>query len=76
MKCLFLFSALNTTDLVKFRSFPPHTDIFYFFFPFLFLPFYHFSNEDVLKLTEEEKENKKCMEKKLVILRPKGTKKK
>lgn len=74
-KCLFLFSALHTTDLVKFRSFPQCTDIFYFFFPLLFLPFYHFSNENVLKLMEEEKENKKCM-KKMVVLKPKGTKKK
>lgn len=53
-KCLFLFSPLNTNELIKYRSFPPHMAIFSHS-SFSFLPFYHFSHEDVLKLTDEQK---------------------
>lgn len=76
-KCLFLFSALHLVNnwFSKVQKFPSMCRHILFLLPTSFLPFYHFSNENVLKLMEEEKENKKCM-KKMVVLKPKGTKKK
>lgn len=87
-KGLFLFSPLTTNELVKFRSFPPHMDIFSFssFSLFAILPFFQLRGSKTYRGVEGGKKKKKKKQHKenstnlkmlfYFILRQKGTKEK